>query len=45
MNFLGNSNGLVSNIYYYFWVKSEDLDPESFKVAIPDTIIFVGGLP
>lgn len=45
MNFLGNSNGLASNIYYYLWMKNDTLEPNAFPVSIPDTIIYVSGLP
>lgn len=40
-----NTNGLVDNIYHYFWLKDESLLKESFSIRIPDTIIFKNGIP
>ncbi len=42
---LGNTNGIVENIYYYMWYKDDSIKEESFKVCIPDTIIFKNGMP
>lgn len=45
MDYLGNSDGLMSNLYYYLWMKGDYLKDTAFSVAIPDTIIFKSGLP
>lgn len=45
MNFLGNTNGLIDQIYYYLWVKNESFKGNKYPVGIPDTIIFNSGLP
>jgi hypothetical protein len=46
MNFVvGNSNGIVDNIYYYLWMKNDIIDAELDDVSIPDTVVFKDGLP
>jgi hypothetical protein len=37
---LGNSNGVIDSIYYYLWYKDESIKEGTFKVKLPDTIIF-----
>lgn len=32
---LGNSNGVMTNIYYYLWMKDEFLDNEMNTILIP----------
>lgn len=39
-----NTNGLIDNIYHYFWLKDDSLLKESFNIKIPDTIIFKNGV-
>lgn len=45
MEYLGNSDGLISNLYYYLWMKGDSLKASAFPVLIPDTIIYSQGLP
>lgn len=32
MIYLGNTNGMVDNIYYYMWYKDDSIKEESFNV-------------
>lgn len=42
---LGNTNGVIENLYYYLWYNDDSMKPESFKVSIPHTVIFKNCMP
>ena len=40
-----NTNGLIDNIYHFLWLKDDSLLKESFKLRVPETLIYKSGCP